>query len=1109
MKKRIISFILAFSLCSTFFVLPASALSVFDFSPGINVYLNWDVFFEGTGSENYSDHIATSYWARSHYVEYTYQSLSDWCLQNNLNQNDTGYYYSLEPLTGTTFYGIRILYKSGTFGGGRGSAFGGPRVHDSYNSSVIAWLCDNSGNAVVASYDPQVPDTVVVNDTAIDRIRNSRYHLISYDSYLDKLNDPLTIGNTTYYWYTRNDNGLNYLVDRSYHWIRCDPSGIPYVYVDATANTVNNTIRETTEVFNEAGEKLEDAVVNVGAALTSAITDLSSSVDNLTLNLPVGDPELIADCYYDSFNNSYEYYTYDTTNNTYNSYAFEYYTNYTYVYYLGETTEFEEYKCYYELPDGRSSADLTKEELEQLSYSVDVCNYVKVSDDNRLRALYHFDGNLDDSSYWSYANSVSWNNYDASITYNDVGTFGGALYLPNDVPYTLSFQLSDESCPDLTGDWTVEFRLYAGSNGSDTSLETFSCSAFGHDYFTLLGDRLSLGGSSTYPYANGVWNHVAIVSKSGVCSIYFNGVLTGYSTISSSLLTNSVTFTTAESAAFHMIDELRISDYAVYTEQFAPSTVPFDTNLVLVTPEVSVSSSSDEVQVSSLSSVPLAASLEPLSATASVVADDDGLVLVPQVLSASALSPFSSTFTLYCPDAPDVYFDVQLFAEYRPSATYKPVPDDTYGDWVLTNGLGVFSLKHGQSVVFSYSPVTQNDSLIKRRLTYSLAEDYSSDYSISYSNCSSHTISTDTGDSASITLTPLAPVVNTGSLEVVDSRSGDDYPSQAFTYTVTFSDTSLTGTYGDLNLESGVGSFARAFSGSFNVTGVPAGVSYTVSCSSADNWSVTSTGASGTIVADAVQTASFSLVYTAPVTPDPDPEPEPEPTPDPSGEGDITYAGKPILAVKSDIPVTNYQLGGVRPTYPTRGMVYALIESGYIISLQIYTGYAWESVDGRIFTGSRWVPYSYFNMITLSDMYDIVDASGNAGYEYIYTESGFWDWWQRQWLDFKAWYSSLSFGGSTMITEETTTNIENSEYNEYSDNVTVYEVVTDSGKSVWDIISGIFDIVGNVFKETPEAMDGLKSAFEAPDLESEDPASSAWYVFDAPYEFMSPYEEGG
>lgn len=204
MKKRIISFILAFSLCSTFFVLPASALSVFSFSPGVNIYLSWDDYFESTSSENYSDHICNSYWARSHYVEYTYQSLSDWCLQNNLNQDDTGYYFSVEPLSGTAFYGIRILYKVGTFGGGRGGTFGAPRVHADYNKQAIAWLCDNSGNAVVASYDPQVPDIVVVNDTAIDRIRNSRYHLISYDSYLDKLNDPLTIDEPLHKTTSRN-----------------------------------------------------------------------------------------------------------------------------------------------------------------------------------------------------------------------------------------------------------------------------------------------------------------------------------------------------------------------------------------------------------------------------------------------------------------------------------------------------------------------------------------------------------------------------------------------------------------------------------------------------------------------------------------------------------------------------------------------------------------------------------------------------------------------------------------------------------------------------------------------------------------------------------------
>lgn len=188
MKKRILSLLLALSICCGFFVLPASA-DVGGFG-GVtltsSVLDQWDRYFDGSGVALSSDYLCAPYYARSHYVEYAYQSLSDWCLQYNLNQDNTGYYFSIEPLSGTSFYGIRILYKVGTFGGdGRGGGFGS-RTHPSYGSYAQAFLCDNSGNAVVASYDPQVPDIVVVNDTAMDRIRNSRYHLISYDSYLDK-----------------------------------------------------------------------------------------------------------------------------------------------------------------------------------------------------------------------------------------------------------------------------------------------------------------------------------------------------------------------------------------------------------------------------------------------------------------------------------------------------------------------------------------------------------------------------------------------------------------------------------------------------------------------------------------------------------------------------------------------------------------------------------------------------------------------------------------------------------------------------------------------------------------------------------------------------------
>ena len=106
----------------------------------------------------------------------------------------------------------------------------------------------------------------------------------------------------------------------------------------------------------------------------------------------------------------------------------------------------------------------------------------------------------------------------------------------------------------------------------------------------------------------------------------------------------------------------------------------------------------------------------------------------------------------------------------------------------------------------------------------------------------------------------------------------------------------------------------------------------------------------------------------------------------------------PTLAVRTDLDITSYQIGGVRPSLPKKGQVWALVEGDRITSIQIYNGSAWEGCDGRIWTGERWVPASSYNIITLQDMYDIVDATPN--YEYIYTESGFWAWWQKAWIAF-------------------------------------------------------------------------------------------------------------
>ena len=114
-------------------------------------------------------------------------------------------------------------------------------------------------------------------------------------------------------------------------------------------------------------------------------------------------------------------------------------------------------------------------------------------------------------------------------------------------------------------------------------------------------------------------------------------------------------------------------------------------------------------------------------------------------------------------------------------------------------------------------------------------------------------------------------------------------------------------------------------------------------------------------------------------------------------------------AVQTDIPITGYTVGGVRPTFPKRGQVWFTVENKRVQGCYVYTGTAWESVNCRYYTGTRWIPIYAFDMDTLADLWDIAD--GGDAITPITTESGFWNWWKAQWLDFRAWLSGSS-GGS-------------------------------------------------------------------------------------------------
>ncbi len=146
--------------------------------------------------------------------------------------------------------------------------------------------------------------------------------------------------------------------------------------------------------------------------------------------------------------------------------------NNTYVTYIGSTAEFQskEYEFYYQLPDGRSSADLTEEDVAGLSFQfADVVNYKRGVTDTSLLALYHFDGDTDDDSFYSSplpGSTVAGGNYKrfawnkgASLTYMESNSFNGALYL-DEKEHEFTIGLPKALGSD---NFTLQFRYYQNS----------------------------------------------------------------------------------------------------------------------------------------------------------------------------------------------------------------------------------------------------------------------------------------------------------------------------------------------------------------------------------------------------------------------------------------------------------------------------------------------------------------------------------------------------------------------------------------------------------------------------------------------------------------------
>lgn len=938
MKTKFISCMLAVTLLFTSLVSVSAAgpdaitLPTLSFTD--STFRAWDSWFSGGGgAANFTTNLCNGYYARNNYTVYTYSSVEQFVLSLNLGTDNSGYYYNIQPMEDTAYYGIRVFYKTGTFGGGRTHS-------EQYTSYVTAWLTDNSNHAIFCTSNVTGR---LSKPITTPRATTTSYFMLSYEDLYNLCSDYNDDHSGAGYKVVLNDNGTYWCIAPRGNYVLGNESGLPYGAVGPNAVNGNG---------NQRIVPTNDDIVNNTITNWTTQTVGDGNEGNIAFD----------GCIYDSSSKTYYYDSsthftdsFNTTN--YYSFSYTYNIEYTSITYIGASEEYTKtYDVYYELPDGRSSADLTKEELEQLNLEIDVINYGRGTDDTRLRSLYHFDGNTEDSSYWNYCTSFDWND-GASLTYLESNSFNGCLYLDElDHDFTLTLPSSLGS-----GDFTLDFRYYQSATLTP-QLDSY-ITVGGQRLMQLNGSHFLFGGGN-YSTPVGNWNHLAIVRQNGVVKFYLNGVLQGSISLSS-VLSNQITFHFGtDQQTYKYLDEIRVTNFAVWTSNFSPSGVPYDTNLALVLPTDSVpvadeywsidtagenllseynldwwdSQHSDSGSLSDYFSV-----ISPASTNSRPVASFINNSSQPSY-SASSYLYHSSTISgypyFYSFSSPDV-------------SSYTNFSDDSvYGFRIFPDGTSYDFLSSGFFTVINCN--SKN------------AISAGSSYAFEYAN------------------TAYLPL-STYTFSMVSSNG------EVGAYTFDLNDIDLI--YPPLSKNRMILSYSDnfVFNGyiiSLSLASRSQNLSPYTYAGSAVLLSIIPTDNPGDFVYLALEEGTESTVTAEHVT---------------SVVGiPQENLNTPTLAVRSDIPVTDWQIGGIRPTFAERGMVYAMVEHGYITSLQIYSGYAWLGVDGRIWTGERWIPYSSYNVITLSDMYDIADASGQSGYEYIYTETGFWAWLQKWLMQFKS-----------------------------------------------------------------------------------------------------------
>ncbi len=179
--------------------------------------------------------------------------------------------------------------------------------------------------------------------------------------------------------------------------------------------------------------------------------------------------------------------------------------------------------------------------------------------------------------------------------------------------------------------------------------------------------------------------------------------------------------------------------------------------------------------------------------------------------------------------------------------------NDTYGDMTFADGIATFTLKHGETATASGLPAG---------ITYTVAETEANadGYKTTATGATGAIPENDTATAAFTNDLPTPSEPKTGSLTVTKTVTGNGDTTKAWHFTVTLSDTTLNGTYGDMTFTDGVATFALKHGESKTAEGLPTGITYTVTETEAneDGYTTTSEGTTGEITDGVTAKASFT-----------------------------------------------------------------------------------------------------------------------------------------------------------------------------------------------------------------------------------------------------------